>query len=68
MVLGGSLWFLVVPHGFLLCFLGVFGGSFGFLKNLVGYWQFLVVLCCSLCFLVVIGGFVWLYVVVGGSW
>ena len=61
MVLGGS-------SCFFLCFFGVFGGSLGFLKNLVGYWQFLVVLCGSLCFLVVIGGFVWFFVVVGGSW
>ena len=68
-VLGGSVWFLVVPHGFLLlCFLGVFGGSWGFLKNLVGICQFLVVLCGSLCFLVVIGGFVWFFAVFGGSW
>ena len=38
-VFSGSLRFLVVPHVF-LCLLGIFGATLGFLKSLVGFWQF----------------------------
>ena len=68
MVNGCSWWFLVVPHGFVCCCVSwAFCSSLGLLKNIVSYWQFMVV-CGSLCFLVVIGGFVWFFVVFGGSW
>ena len=39
-----------------------------FLKNFLGYLQFLVALCFLCVFLVIIGGFVWVLVVFGGSW
>ena len=52
-VLGGSLRFLVVPHGFFLCFLVVFG-SLWLLAILGSSWSFLV--------------FFWFSIVLCGTW
>ena len=70
-VLGGSLWFLVVPHVFFLCFwaflavlwdylrillvIGSSCGSMWFFVFLCGYWWFCLVLCGCWRFLVVPG-------------
>ena len=52
-VLGGSWWFIVVLYGsswfFFVCFFGVCGAILGFLKSLVDFYRFFVVLCGFCC-------------------
>ena len=60
-VLCGSLWFFLCDIGDFWCFLV----AWLFLKNIVSYWQFLVVLDD---FLVFLGGYWWLCMVLCSFW
>ena len=64
-VLGGSLWFLVVPHVFFVVFLGHFWRFFGILEE---FCWLLAVLGGSMWFFVFLGGYWWFCLVFCGCW